>query len=79
MGAAMLMESAFWYREATLILGTRLVRAGTLIQCARRWHTMPPQDQAQAELRLAEPLDGITRMAGNEIASLATRPGFRFA
>jgi len=75
----MLMESGFWYREATLVLGTRLVRAGTLIQCARRWQSLPPQDQAQAALRLAEPLDGVTLMAGDEIASLAARPGYRFA
>lgn len=68
-----------WYEEATLKVGPLLVRAGTLIQCARRWETLSSEDQAKAVLKIAKPLDGLSVMEGQEIAGLASRPGYRFA
>ena len=73
------MESKHWYSEATLTLGTSRLRAGTLIPCARRWETLGQEDRLLASIRLAAPLDGVTLLQGEEIASLASRPGYKFA
>jgi len=73
------MESNVWYSEATLTLGTSRLRAGTLIQCARRWENLGQEDKLRASIRLAAPLDGVSLLQGEEIATLASRPGYRFA
>jgi hypothetical protein len=73
------MESSYWYSEATLTLDDNRLRAGTLIQCARRWENLGPEDRLRAAIRLASPVDGLTTLKGEEIASLAARPGYRFA
>jgi len=73
------MESNVWYSEATLTLGTSRLRAGTLIQCARRWENLGQEDKLCASIRLAAPLDGVSLLQGEEIATLASRPGYRFA
>ena len=73
------MDSKVWYSEATLTLGTSRLRAGTLIQCARRWENLGQEDRQLAPIRLAEPLDGVTMLEGDAIAALASRPGYRFA
>ena len=73
------MERNFWYSEATLTLGTSRLRAGTLIQCARRWENLGQEDKLRASIRLAAPLDGVSLLQGEEIAMLASRPGYRFA
>jgi hypothetical protein len=73
------MESSFWYSEATLTLGTSRLRAGTLIQCARRWENLGPEDKLLATLRLAAPIDGMSVLQGEEIGTLAARPGYKFA
>ena len=46
------MDSKVWYSEATLTLGTSRLRAGTLIQCARRWDTESPDDGMGAVARV---------------------------
>jgi hypothetical protein len=74
-----MMQTVVWYSEATLILDDRRVRAGTLIQCARRWQNLAPDEQKRATLWLAQPLDGETLLQGEQVAALASRPGFRFA
>lgn len=73
------MESRLWYSEATLTLGTSRLRAGTLIQCARRWEHLGEEDRRRASLRLAAPIDGVTVLEGEEIGTLASRPGYKFA
>lgn len=73
------METGSWYSEATLILDDRLLRAGTLIQCARRWQNLEPDEKQRAVVRLAAPLNGETVLQGEGVAALASRPGFRFA
>jgi hypothetical protein len=72
-------ESSLWYLEATLVLDGRLLRAGTLVQCARRWGNLEPDEKTRAIVRLSAPLDGMTVLQAEAIASLAARPGFRFA
>jgi hypothetical protein len=74
-----LMENGLWYGEATLVLDDRLLRAGTLVQCARRWGKLAQEEKLRAAIRLATPLDGIAVLQGDEIAGLASRPGYRFA
>lgn len=73
------METGVWYSEATLILDDRLLRAGTLIQCARRWQNLAADEQQRATVRLATPLDGQTILQGERVAALTALPGFRFA
>jgi len=73
------MENDLWYCEATLVLGDRLLRAGTLIQCARRWGNLAPEEKLRAAIRLTTPLDGLAVLQGDEIVGLASRPGYRFA
>jgi hypothetical protein len=73
------MESRDWYSEATLTLGTSRLRAGTLIQCARRWENLGQEDRLRASIRLAAPLDGVSLLQGEEIGTLASRPGYKFA
>jgi len=72
-------EASLWYSKATLILDEKLLRAGTLIQCARRWQGLTPDEKARALLKLAMPLDGEGGLTGEGVAALASRPGFRFA
>ena len=74
-----IMENGLWYSEATLVLDDKLLRAGTLIQCARRWGNLEPAEKSRAAIRLATPLDGAAILQGEEIAALASRPGYRFA
>ena len=74
-----LMENGLWYSEATLTLDDRLLRAGTLIQCARRWGILAPEEQLRAAIKLTTPLDGLTILQGDGIAALASRPGYKFA
>jgi hypothetical protein len=75
----MTTQAGLWYSEATLILDDRLLRAGTLIQCARRWQNLTPDEKERALVRLATPLDGEMILRGQAVAALATRPGFKFA
>lgn len=74
-----IVETGVWYSEATLILDDRLLRAGTLIQCARRWGNLQPEEKLRAAIRLAAPVDGVALLQGDEIAALASRPGYKFA
>lgn len=72
-------ENGLWYSEATLALDERLLRAGTLIQCARRWGRLPPEEKLRATIKLTMPMDGKTVLQVDDIAALASRPGFRLA
>ncbi len=74
-----LTESGLWYSEATLVLDDKLLRAGTLIQCARRWSNLQPEEKLRAAIRLGAPMDGTAVLQGDAIATLASRPGYRFA
>ena len=74
-----IVESGLWYSEATLVLDGKFLRAGTLIQCARRWGNLTSDEKQRAAIRLAKPVDGESILPGESIAALASRPGFRFA
>jgi hypothetical protein len=73
------MENTLWYCEATLVLDDKLLRAGTLIQCARRWGNLQPEEKLRAALKLAAPVNGMALMQGDEIGAIASWPGYRFA
>jgi hypothetical protein len=73
------MENGLWYSEATLVLDGKFLRAGTLIQCARRWGNLLPEEKLRATIRLMTPMNGMAVLQNDEIAALALQPGFRFA
>jgi len=79
LGAALPPETGLWYCEATLMLDERVLRAGTLIQCARRWQSLSDEEKQRALVRLALPVDGENVLQHEAIAALTQRPSFRFA
>lgn len=61
------------------MLDGHVLRAGTLIQCVRRWGNLTAEEQTRAALKLAAPLDGTSLLQGDGIGALAAQPGFRLA
>jgi hypothetical protein len=70
------METIRWYTEATLFTSTRLRRAGTLIQCVRKWRSLTAPEQAEAHLKVSVAIDGFYRLDPDRIAALMTEPGY---
>lgn len=70
------MENIPWYSEATLFTDTRLRRAGTLIQCVRKWRSLNPEEQPDAHIKLSVKVDSRYRLDADRIAALMTRPGY---
>jgi hypothetical protein len=73
------MEQISWYSEATLFTDGHLRRAGTLVQCVRKWGTLATQDQLTAHIKLSVTVDGLHRIDAGQIAGLMSRPGFSAA
>jgi hypothetical protein len=73
------MEQIPWYSEAVLSGNGHLHRAGTLVQCVRKWVLLSEAERPAAQLKLTFDLDGRRRLDGDQIAELATRPGFEKA
>jgi len=71
-----LMEDTPWYSEATLFTGARLRRAGTLIQCVRKWSALSADEQPEAHIKLSVEVDGHHRLDADQIASLMKHPGY---
>lgn len=70
------MENIPWYSDATLFTDTRLRRAGTLIQCVRKWRSLSPAEQPDAHIKLSVKVDSLDRLDADQIAALMTRPGY---
>jgi len=73
------MQNIPWYSEATLFTDTHLRRAGTLVQCVRKWALLPPTEQRDAHIKLSAEVDHLHRLDADQIAALMTRTGYRSA
>ncbi|HEY2010926.1 MAG TPA: hypothetical protein VGH23_18195 [Rhizomicrobium sp.] len=70
------MEQIPWYSDAVLSGNGHLHRAGTLVQCVRKWRLLPEAERPMAQLKMTFELDGRRRLDGDQIAELVIRPGF---
>ena len=70
------MEGIPWYSEATLFTDTHLRRAGTLVQCVRKWGALNDAEKSGAHIKLSIVVDGCRRLDGEQIAAMMSRPGF---
>ena len=73
------MEDIPWYSDATLFTDTHLRRAGTLIQCVRKWSALTSAEQRDAHIKLSAKVDSLHRLDADQIAALMTRAGYRNA
>jgi hypothetical protein len=73
------MENIPWYSDATLFTDTHLRRAGTLIQCVRKWSILTSTEQRDAHIKLSTEVDSLHRLDADQIAALMTRTGYRNA
>jgi hypothetical protein len=73
------MDQISWYSEATLFTDGHLRRAGTLVQCVRKWGTLAAPEQLTAHIKLSVTVDGLHRIDADQIAALMGRPGFHAA
>jgi hypothetical protein len=65
-----------WYSDATLFTVARLRRAGTLVQCVRKWGVLSADEQPEAHIKLSVEVDGHRRLDADQIAALMGRPGY---
>ena len=70
------MEDIPWYSDATLFTDTRLRRAGTLIQCVRKWRLLSAAEQPGAHIKLSVKVDNLHRLDAGQIATLMDRSGY---
>jgi hypothetical protein len=70
------MEDIPWYSDATLFTDTRLRRAGTLIQCVRKWRLLSAAEQPDAHIKLSVKVDNLHRLDAGQIATLMDRTGY---
>jgi hypothetical protein len=70
------MDPVPWYSEATLMAGNHCFRAGTLIQCVRKWNDMKAADRPVAVIKLSVQLDGASTLGAASISRLVCRPDF---
>jgi hypothetical protein len=70
------MADIAWYSDATLFTDTRLRRAGTLVQCVRKWGLLSTAEQLDAHIKLSVKVDGHHRLDANQIAELMNSPGY---
>jgi hypothetical protein len=70
------MEDIPWYSDATLFTDTRLRRAGTLIQCVRKWQLLSAAERTDAHIKLSVKIDSLHRLGADQIAALMTRSGY---
>jgi hypothetical protein len=70
-------EGAFWYTEASLRLPGRVLCAGTLAQCVRRWRRLSDFEKQEAELRFTYPSGQCGILMCADIAPLAATPALR--
>jgi len=53
-----------------------LRRAGTLVQCIRKWNLLSAAEQPDAHIKLSVKVDSLHRLDADQIAALMTRPGY---
>jgi hypothetical protein len=70
------MDDIPWYSEAVLSGDGHFHRAGTLIQCVRKWALLPEAERKTAQLKLSFDLEGCRTVDGEEIGRLTTLTGF---
>ncbi|HEY4075585.1 MAG TPA: hypothetical protein VGM26_01510 [Rhizomicrobium sp.] len=70
------MDDIPWYSEAVLTVDSHLHRAGTLIQCVRKWVQLPEVQRSAAQLKLSFELEGRRNLDGEQIVRLTTLPSF---
>jgi hypothetical protein len=72
------MEDIPWYSDATLFTDAdaRLRRAGTLVQCVRKWGLLSADEQPGAHIKLSVEVDSHRRLDADQIAALMRRPGY---
>ena len=70
------MDDIPWYSEATLFTDARLRRAGTLVQCVRKWGLLNAAEQPDAHIKLSVKVDGHHRLDADQIAALMNIPGY---
>jgi hypothetical protein len=70
------MDDIPWYSEAVLTSGGHLHRAGTLIQCVRKWALLSEAQRNAAQLKLSCDLEGRRSLDGDQITRLTTLPSF---
>ena len=70
------MDDIPWYSEAVLTSGGHLHRAGTLIQCVRKWALLPEAQRSAAQLKLSCELDGCRNLDSDQIVRLTLLPSF---
>lgn len=64
------VENIPWYSEASLVGDNRIYRAGTLVQCLRKWHVLNNTDQATAHIMLSKAIDGRTKLGHDAVAAI---------
>jgi hypothetical protein len=70
------MDDIPWYSEAVLASGEHLHRAGTLIQCVRKWALLPEAQKSTAQLKLSFDLEGRRSLDSDQIIRLTQLPSF---
>jgi len=70
------MEDIPCYSDATLFTDTRLRRAGTLIQCIRKWASLSAAEQPDAYIKLSVKIDSLHRLDADQMAALMNSPGY---
>jgi hypothetical protein len=70
------VDPVSWYSEASLVAGRHYYRAGTLIQCVRKWNDLKTAERSAAVIRMTAPLDGLSTLDATSISKLASRPDF---
>ena len=70
------MEDVPWYSDATLFTETRVRRAGTLVQCIRKWDALSDDEKHNAHIKLSVQVDGLLRLDAVQILALMSHPGY---
>ena len=70
------MEDVPWYSDATLFTDTRVRRAGTFVQCIRKWDVLSDDEKHDAHIKLSVQVDGLLRLDADQISALMSHPGY---
>jgi hypothetical protein len=71
------MDEFSWYSDASLRLPGRVLCAGTLAQCVRRWMRLSDKEKEDALLTFAKSSAELTTVGRQQIAQLAEVPALR--
>lgn len=68
------MEDIAWYTEASLSANMRILCAGTLVQCVRRWARLPEGEQSQVVIKVGRHTDAMKVLTQDQVSALARHP-----